>query len=509
MPASSGSSRETVRIELQPLGEAVDVPRGISLEDALFPFGVEFPCGGQGRCKGCRVRLLEGAIPVSPREANVLSAAEIGAGWRLACRLRAQCDLVLEVAQWEAAILADSTAFEFSPGEGLGVTVDLGTTTVVAQLLDLSTGTVLAVATALNPQARHGSDVMSRVQFAVARGGQSELERSIRSEIGKLVESVIRQADVSASQLCDVVIVGNTVMHHLFCGIDLGPLSHYPFEPVRDGLELFEARELEWDLGGNPRVRFLPCLGSFVGSDILAGIVATGMHSSDALVALMDMGTNGEVVVGNRERLLCASTAAGPAFEGARISSGMRASTGAIAHVRTRDGELECHVLGDGPPRGLCGSGLVDAVAAGIELGVIGPTGRFARGEKSWALLDPISITQGDVRELQLAKGAIAAGLRILLEVWGAGAEDVTRLYLAGAFGNYVDRASARRIRLIPVEEERVVSVGNAALLGAKIALFGKDRGEALLAEVERKTVHVGLSTHPGFQKIFVEEMGF
>ena len=166
-------------------------------------------------------------------------------------------------------------------------------------------------------------------------------------------------------------------------------------------------------------MRFLPCLGSFVGSDILAGLLATKLHESERLAALIDLGTNGEIVVGNRERMLCASTAAGPAFEGARISMGMRAATGAISEVRVRDGGLECHVLGNVAPRGICGSGLVDAVAAGLELGWISPKGRLANGD-SLALAGPVSLNQWDVRELQLAKGAIAAGLRILLEQWGA-----------------------------------------------------------------------------------------
>jgi len=255
-------------------------------------------------------------------------------------------------------------------------------------------------------------------------------------------------------------------------------------------------------------VRFLPCLGGFVGSDILAGVLATRLHESEALAGLVDLGTNGEIVVGNRERLLCASTAAGPAFEGARISMGMRAATGAISEVSACGGEFECRVLGRVAPRGICGSGLVDAVAVGLDLGRIQSTGRLSQGS-SFCLAPPVLITQGDVRELQLAKGAIAAGLRLLLQQWGARAEDLTRIYLAGAFGNYINRASARRIGLLDFPRETVHPAGNTALLGAKLALFSLPEHDSAYTELRRRIQHVSLNDHPRFQDVYVEEMVF
>ena len=205
-----------------------------------------------------------------------------------------------------------------------------------------------------------------------------------------------------------------------------------------------------WNLPEKTVVEFLPCIGGFVGSDILAGIVATGLHESRELVALMDLGTNGEVVVGNHERLLCASTAAGPAFEGARISMGMRAATGAISEVRAQNGTVACRVIGGGAPRGLCGSGLVDAVAAGLELGWIRPDGRMT-SDRGMPLAGTVTLSAADVRELQLAKGAIATGLRMLAARFGASLDDIHQLHLAGAFGNYINRASAQRIGLLRV----------------------------------------------------------
>ena len=305
-----------VRIHLQPLGEAFDAPRGAPLRDVLFGYGVEFPCGGRGRCKRCRVRVLEGALAISPEETGLLSPEELRDGWRLACHARADAPVTLEIAQWDAAILADDSAFDFTPGEGLAVAVDLGTTTLVAQLLDLRTGRVLAVRAALNPQAvlrqrRHEPGPVR------ARGAGSSLAHGSHSRPHRrLVAELTAAAKPGGAAIRDIAIVGNAVMHHLFCGIDVEPLSHVPFEPLRDGLELFRASALGWQVAGDPPVRFLPCLGGFVGSDILAGILATKMHQSDALVGLIDLGTNGEIVFGNRERMICASTAAGPAFEG-------------------------------------------------------------------------------------------------------------------------------------------------------------------------------------------------
>jgi uncharacterized 2Fe-2S/4Fe-4S cluster protein (DUF4445 family) len=279
---------------------------------------------------------------------------------------------------------------------------------------------------------------------------------------------------------------------------------------VRDGLETFRAAELGWDVPGDPLVRFLPCLGGFVGSDILAGILATRLGESTVLAGLVDLGTNGEIVIGNREKLLCASTAAGPAFEGARISMGMRASTGAISAVTVAGDQMACHVLGEVEPRGICGSGLVDAVTAGLELGRILPNGRLRDGADSkLALASPVSLSQTDIRELQLAKGAIAAGIRLLLTRWGAEAKDLTRLYLAGAFGNYINRDSARRIGLLNLPLEMIKPAGNTALLGAKLALFNSEEEGFQYTKLRQKTEHIMLNTEPEFQDVYVEEMAF
>ncbi len=273
-------------------------------------------------------------------------------------------------------------------------------------------------------------------------------------------------------------------------------------------MQVYRSNDLGWKVEGTPTVRFMPCLHSFVGSDILAGVLATKLHESQSLVGLIDLGTNGEIVIGHRGRRLCTSAGAGPAFEGARISMGMRASIGAISEVTVSQGKLSCHVLGNVSPRGICGSGLVDAVAACLEVGLIKHDGRLAADGQSIMLCPPVSLTQADVREVQLAKAAIAAGIRMLLEEFGAQPDDMTRLYLAGAFGNYVSRASARRIGLINLAPEKVEPVGNTALRGAKIALF-LNREDSPYTEIRSRMKYISLSAKPHFQDIYVAEMNF
>jgi len=500
---------DRVPIALEPLGQTIRVECGTPLRDVLFQYGVEFPCGAQGRCRGCRVRFAGEAPPVTPAQEEILSPAELGEGWRLACQCVAERAVTLQVAQWETAILTDHASFSFTPREGWGIAIDLGTTTLVAQLVDLESGRVLGVRTGLNPQARYGADVMSRIEFALDSEGHAKLVDLIRSKIGSLIRRLLASAELEEAPLQSVVVVGNTVMHHLVGDFDLEPLSHWPFETGADGAHRFAASELGWRLPGDPTVRLLPCLGGFVGSDILAGVLATKMHESDALVALVDLGTNGEIAMGNRERILCVSTAAGPAFEGGGISMGMQATTGAITAVSVEEGGLCCRVQGDAPARGICGSGLVDAIAGGLDLGLIEPSGRLSSQANPFELAPGVSLTQRDVRQLQLAKGATSAGIRILLKRWNAASSDLSRLHLAGAFGNYVDRASARRVGLIDLPAEAVEPAGNTALLGAKLALFAPESDGAEFSDLRSRIDHVPLAADPEFQEIFIDSMEF
>lgn len=502
-----------VSIELLPQGNQIDVKKKVPLKDSLFPFNVEFPCGGQGRCQGCRVRVLKGQAPIEPEDKILLSTKSLKEGWRLACCMRAHDSLQLEVAQWKSPILEDDRSFAFTPASGLGVAVDIGTTTIVAQLLDLKTGNVLAVRSGLNLQAKHGSDIMSRIHAAVYQGMQSELREILRKQVGDMVSGLMKSIsspeEHASSKLTLGVLVGNTVMHHLFCGISLEPLSEHPFES-NDGTHYeFHSSDLGWkDLNPECTFHFLPCMGSFVGSDLLAGVIGQKIHLSKEPYLLVDLGTNGEIILGNREHMLCASTAAGPAFEGANISMGMRASSGAISGVTGQENTLECHVLGGGKAHGLCGSGLVDAVAVFLDQKRISPNGRV-RNNQGLPLTGKVTLHPCDIRELQLAKGAIAAGIRIIGREWGISASDIKTVFLAGAFGNYLNLKSARRIGLLNFSLDRITPVGNSALHGAKQALFNIPSTLATCHQLLKTTRHISLNDDPEFMDLFVENMGF
>ena len=307
------------------MGRTLKARSGTSLIDVLHAYGVEFPCGGKGICGKCRVRLLKGDIPLDAIHRKKLQDLHLDEKWRLACMSRVQEDIVLEVGQYVTPVMAGDEEFEFTPVSGFGVAVDVGTTTLVAQLLDLSTGRVLGVETGLNPQRKTGSDLISRLEYAREHGAE-ELRDVIREQVERMIRNLlVPEHDLPQK----VILVGNTVMQHLFCGLDVTPLSYYPFESDHLGIHCFSASELGWDLPLK-QICFYPSVGSFVGSDVLAGIHAIGMASSPDYQVLVDLGTNGEIAVGNRDRILVASTAAGPAFEGAKISQGMLATTGAI-----------------------------------------------------------------------------------------------------------------------------------------------------------------------------------
>jgi uncharacterized 2Fe-2S/4Fe-4S cluster protein (DUF4445 family) len=490
-------------IKLVPLGISVEAESGAALGEILAPHGVELPCGGTSLCGGCRVRVLKGHLAITEEDRASLSPDEIDAGWRLACRARVTEPICLQVEQWTLSPLGDDSRVRFSSSstrDGITVAVDLGTTTVVVQSFDLRTGELVGIRAALNPQSAWGSDVVSRIRFAM---NSSDLTSLIRKAVGAMVEEVATgPATGTRGPVREVLLVGNTVMHHLFCGLDVAPLSHVPFESPALGTVGFSPGELGWALPASCRIRFLQCVGGYVGSDLLAGVVACGMDKNSEITALVDLGTNAEIALGNRDRILCASTAAGPAFEGGEIRRGMRASTGAISSVTVVDGKLHTSVIGAVAPRGICGSGLVDGVAAGLELGMIVPSGRLRGGMDFFAVAGDIGLYQRDIRQLQLAKGAIACGFELLLKRLGASLGEVKSVFLAGAFGNYVRAESAVRIGLLPgIAAGRLTPSGNTALRGAKLIL--SEAPEREMPQLE----HVALASEPDFENAFVSAM--
>jgi len=435
------------------------------------------------------------------------------------------------------SVVWDRTLLAVEPGDtthdSYGAAVDIGTTTVVLYLCHLPTGEVVSVVSDLNPQAQYGDDVISRITVAMQQeGGLETLHRAICASIDELIGRAAEAAGVARAQIYELAVVGNTCMHHLFLGVSPQGLSAIPFTPAFQEGRNVRAAELGLSIHPGGMVYVVPNIGGFVGADTVGVIIASELDQPDAPRAAVDIGTNGEIVVARDSQLYACSTAAGPAFEGARIRQGMRAAAGAIDAVSI-DGEVHYHVIGEAPPRGLCGSGLVDAVAGLVRAGVVTESGRLlgadelppaaekvkgrvvrnegglgfvlATAEETGA--EPVTLTARDIRALQLAKGAIYAGITLLLDRLGLTPRDLECLLLAGAFGNYIRRESAIAIGLVPdLPDDRIRSVGNAAGLGARLVLSSRSlrrRAE----EVSRRVEHVELSEQEGFYDRFAEAM--
>jgi uncharacterized 2Fe-2S/4Fe-4S cluster protein (DUF4445 family) len=420
--------------------------------------------------------------------------------------------------------------------EAYGMAFDIGTTTVVGYLVDLRSGTVVATTSGLNPQAAFGGDLMSRIAFAQERASNV---RALHTRIVRLVNEQIAdacgRAGVGRDRIYKIVIVGNTVMHHLFLGIDPTYVGQAPYAPsVRRSVRV-AASEVGLRVNPATPVFLLPIVAGFVGADALAMVLSTRIYESRQPRLAVDIGTNGEMVLGSHNGLLACSAPAGPALEGAQLQSGMRAARGAIDQVRI-DRVVHYHVLGSDAPHGVCGSGILDAIAGLLDAGVLDASGRL-HPDPPAALPDAlrrrviilpdgltafilaprsetatgkdILLTQADIRQVQLAKGAIRSGITMLQRLAGTPDDQLAELMLAGGFGNYLNVGSATRMGLIPpLPEGRVSYVGNAAGLGAQMALVSESerrRADDLVRQIR----HVSLATHPEFQDVFLDAVQF
>lgn len=438
------------------------------------------------------------------------------------------------------AVVADETLIAVEPGDttgrAFGLAFDLGTTTVVATLLDLTTGTPVAVESMLNRQQPFGADVIARISATMLDpAARDKLQELAQETLAELSSAVCKAGDVLPEEVYEVALAGNATMVHLVLGIDAEPLGVAPF--IMSTRLLPEVRAADLGIPAHPQARAVvfPAFGAYVGGDITAGLLASGMDRDSRIRLFIDIGTNCEIALGGREWLLATAAPAGPAFEGASIRCGMRAADGAIEAVAiAEDGDLKLTVIGDTEPGGLCGSGLVDAVAALAEAGIIDASGRFVTTEEAtgapladrlamvgkervfvlhWSAdRDPVAsiyLSQRDIRELQFAKAAIATGWRILLEEAGLTTDDVKQVLLAGSFGSYLSPKSAIRIGLVPdVGSRRIIAAGNVAGEGAKMALLSiRDRAAALALLDEVK--YVELSDRPNFNDRFLTQLGF
>ena len=443
-------------------------------------------------------------------------------------------DHKVTITRWHDHIVAVENGD--TTGELFGLAFDIGTTTVVGGLVDLREGKELAVAARLNGQAAYGADVISRVEYASNGASQRKrLQQAVVDTLNGIIEELENKTGISSNKIRRVVLVGNTCMQHLALGVSPTYIARSPYTPAFSHRVDVTAAQLRLAIDPEAVVTFLPNVAGFVGADTVGVVLATGLGKESRRVVMIDIGTNGELVMSYDGHMVSCSTAAGPAFEGAQISSGMRAGEGAIEFVEI-DKDIQSLIIGDTKPRGICGSGLIDLIAELLRVGIIDETGRLLDageieglspdllerirpGEAgnefvvTWAgeTADgsDIVLTQRDIRELQLAKGAIRAGTMILQKVLGIKDEDIDELLLAGAFGNYIRKESAMGMGLLPrIPLERIRSVGNAARVGARLCLISQASLEEA-TRLARKIDYVELSGRPDFQEAFMDAMLF
>jgi uncharacterized 2Fe-2S/4Fe-4S cluster protein (DUF4445 family) len=537
-----------VSVELHINGRCGELPRASSLFDGAASLGVNVPtsCRKQGKCKECLVEVTEGMALLSARTD---AEKHLKGNFRLSC-----CTLVAAAAgtvrchtmrrgemkierhalnlpvsrtplQPDSAVTRDGDRILLEGAEIArsqapihGLAMDLGTTTVVLRLLNLETGEVIADASFENPQRFGGSDVMARIQYDTEDGAHL-LQRTLAGYLSHAIEEM----PVDPQTIYELVVAGNATMRDLFFRLDVHSIGQSPYQSLtehdlaagrRTTTSLTEsAKRLGLPLHPKARVYGMPIISGHVGADAAACLLAINLADEDRLVAVMDIGTNTELIVGNRHKILAASCPAGPAFEGGVISCGMPGLPGAIEKIElAADGAARIQVIGNGPAEGICGSGLVDLLSELLRTARINVLGRFEHDDRfslDVAINQEIYVSESDINELAQAKGANVAGLQVVFDQYGLRFDDLDVFYLAGGFGRHLNIASARRIGLIPdLADAKIVQIGNAAIEGASIALLSRAK-RAELETLVRRVTHCRLETHPEFFNYFVEGCQF
>lgn len=527
-------------VTFRPEGRCVSIHGGVTLLEAAGQAGIilNTVCGAMGICRKCEVLLLPGRRKV------------------LACQYRVESSLTVEVPVrsrfFEQQILHHGIdrRIAISPGihehlpelKGVdrlfGVAVDIGTTTVVAKLMDMASGECRATAAAGNPQIPYGDDVVSRISYAEGPEGLGTLHRAIIGCLNDLIAKLAAESGVEARHIYEMTVAGNTTMTHILLKFPLRQLGQAPYRAYSTKAQDRNAGRMGIAINPRGNIHVIESIAGFVGSDITAVAVAVGMDEIDAMTLVVDIGTNGEIVLGTKEKMYAASCAAGPALEGARISRGSRAVEGAIEAVFVCEGggDIDVDVIGGGAARTICGSGLIDAVSVLLELGLLDATGRLLAkeelagkaapaisgrliergGQPAFVLAggtndegEAVVLTQKDVRETQLANAAIRAGIQLLQKKMGVTDADIEQVLLAGAFGNYIRRESALRIGLLPrVGVEKVHFVGNAAESGARMVLLSSEC-RRLAADLAARIQYVEIAHEPDFQSVFADALMF
>ncbi len=521
-------------ITFKPDGTQISIHAGATLIEAAGQAGIilNSVCGGKGTCKKCLVN-------IEPDDKEVL-----------ACQYHIKSDLTVVIPPisrfFEQKILQHGidTQIDLRPNiyeryqkkgatKIFGVAVDIGTTTVVAKLINMTDGRCEATQATLNPQTRYGDDVVSRIAYAQTDEKLAELQQTIIDCVNELIGRLLKETAVDAKDIYEMCVVGNTTMNHIFLKLPVTQLGQAPYKAFSLDAQDVPASESALQMNPAGNIHTVENIAGFVGSDTTAVALATGIDSAQETTLVIDIGTNGELVLGTGDKLYAASCAAGPALEGARITCGSRAAEGAIEAVVVNDDNIVLDVIGGCAPRSICGSGLIDAVAVMLDLGIIDKTGQFVSagtlgeklpaaiatrisqvdGEPAFVLAENASssvfLTQKDIRQVQLAKAAIRAGIKLLQKKVGIQDCDIERIYLAGAFGNYIRRKSAVRIGLLPdMPAERIRFVGNAASSGAQIILLSS-QARNKSHELARKIKYVEIAHEQEFQDVFAGSMSF
>ena len=498
------SEKITVKID----GVPTFAEKGVPISKIVHS---EEPCGGHGKCGKCKLIVTGNVSEPTADELALLSEEELLSGIRLGCLTYAlgDCEVVTCVAPSSAVVLTSGELPEFSlepTFSEYGVAIDIGTTTIASRLYDVSGG-IVAEAVCLNPESRWGADVISRIEASL--GGYSrEIAVTVREEVDRLILELAELGGITSDKIDSVVITGNTVMLSLLTEECVFPLSRAPFVAERLFDETLLAKELELkSLNENTVIYRPPCISAFVGADVLCAVLASRIYERECS-ALVDLGTNGEMAIWKDGRLITASTAAGPAFEGVGISSGMRGGVGAIDKAYINDaGNIEVSVIGGREAVGICAGGLVDVAECMLRLSYIDETGYFE--DESLELASGVSITAKDIRMLQLAKSAICAGLKSLCATVGVDESEVLSLSVAGGFGNYLNMESASKIGLLPKKLAKVSkTVGNAALTGASLLLLSIPERQAAKSLV-KCAESLELSSSKIFSDFYISAMSF
>lgn len=515
-------------------GPSLECETGSNLLEVLRLGGVfmENPCNGKGTCGKCRVKVCSGSLsPVSETERRHLKPEEIAAGWRLSCAAAVAGDCEIELAHREKKheILTGGyvPAFEKDSLTGYGVAVDIGTTTVALSLVDLSDGRELAHAAAVNAQKQYGLDVLTRITYEYEKGETaiSQLQKAIVGSLNELLEQLCREAKIHREKIEEIVVAANCCMTHMLLGVDARSMGRAPYAP-----EFLEAREcpaseIGLQAGKNTWLYCLPQVSAYIGGDIVAGAEVCRLEQEPGNVLFIDIGTNGEIILASGGKLLSCSCAAGPALEGMNISCGMRAAEGAVEDVHIREAGVVLETIGNIPPEGLCGSGILAAVRELIKCGYLKKTGAFVQlasqpepeilrlsGTKREAVLcrnPEIIVTQEDVRQVQLAKGAILSGFLVLLQAAGITMEQLDKVLIAGQFGSHLPAESLIGTGLLPSEvKDKIQYVGNSAKTGAYLALLSREKRRSMEA-LAKKIDYVELAQTKDYDRVFAAAMTF